>query len=128
MRVMGAKRRLKVNVITERIFFTGPYADSAGAGSGAGADAGADACLPMNSAIHSSEAPNDPYKDGAGPRKNTRRVAAPDDAWMAPRQASKSAPLTVVPATATSWSPALSDASDRLEELELRDVVPVVSQ
>ena len=40
--------------------FTEPYADSAGAGAGAGADAGADACLPMNSAIHSSEAPNDP--------------------------------------------------------------------
>ena len=57
---MGAKRRVRViNVIdTERIFFTRPYADSAGAG--AGADAGADACLPMNSAIHSSEAPNEP--------------------------------------------------------------------
>ena len=64
---------------TERIFFTEPYADSAGAGSGAGAGAGAEACLPMNSAIHSSEAPKEPYSDGAGPRKKTSRVAAPDD-------------------------------------------------
>ena len=45
---------------TERIFFTGLYADSAGAGSGAGAGAAACACLPMNSAIHSSDAPSEP--------------------------------------------------------------------
>ena len=61
------------------------------------------------SAYHSSVGFVGPYRNDVGPRKKTSRVALPEDAWIAPRHASKSAPLTVVPATTPSSAHSASE-------------------